>query len=147
MTDVWLMAVNPSISWLQMSVEYSINWKLKKETEINSVACLWLSWNLQTNYIRLDRKDTLTNYQNQSVFLKRKAAAENTILGFSKLKDFRPIRWIRRIGQNHPCMNQDLFTVSLKHRKHSSVMVKVADRITHAWIGFNYSLTQTQKTF
>ena len=38
-------------------------------------------------------------------------------------------------------------TASHKHRKHSSVMVGVADRMSHAWIGFNYSLTQAQKTF
>ena len=27
-------------------------------------------------------------------------------LVFSKWRDFRPVRWIRRIGQIHPCMNR-----------------------------------------
>ena len=46
---------------------------------------------------------------------------------FSNWWDFRPIRWIRRIGQNHWCMNMDPFPVSQKHIKYSSVMVKVLD--------------------
>ena len=40
----------------------------------------------------------------------------------------------------------DSITASHKHTKQSSVMVKVSDRITHACIGFNYSLTQAHKT-
>ena len=40
---------------------------------------------------------------------------------------FHLIRWIRRIGQNHPCMNQDRFAASHKHKKHSSVTVREAD--------------------
>ena len=45
------------------------------------------------------------------------------------MKRFHPIKWFRWIGSNHPCMNNDLFTVSHKQRKHSSVMVRVADCI------------------
>ena len=41
-------------------------------------------------------------------------------LVFSKWRNFHPIRWIRQIGQNHPCMN--------------------------TWTWLNYSLTQAQKT-
>ena len=34
-----------------------------------------------------------------------------------KWRDFLPIRWIRRIGENHPCINWDPFTVSHKQGK------------------------------
>ena len=33
--------------------------------------------------------------------------AAGTLAFFSKLTDFRPIRWIRRIGQNHPHRNSN----------------------------------------
>ena len=35
------------------------------------------------------------------------AARERTTYFFSKWIDFRQIRWIRHIGQNHPCMNRN----------------------------------------
>ena len=41
---------------------------------------------------------------------------------FSKWIDFRPIGWIRGIGQSEPCMNWDSITASQKHIKHSSVI-------------------------
>ena len=45
-------------------------------------------------------------------------------LVFSKWRD----RWIRRIGQNHPCMNKiQLQPHTSTEKKHSSVMVRVAD--------------------
>ena len=47
---------------------------------------------------------------------------------FLKWRDFRPIRLIRRIGQNHRCTNKiQSIIASHKHRKHSSVVVRVTD--------------------
>ena len=46
------------------------------------------------------------SYWNAFLFLCVVRFREECILLFSKWRDFRPIRWIRRILQNHSCMNR-----------------------------------------
>ena len=61
---------------------------------------------------------------------------------FSRSKDenanFRLVceKPLRKISDSSFFQNEEIF-----------IQLDELDRITHAWIGFNYSITQTQKTF
>ena len=85
-----------------------------------------LRWSRHSSYISNSRQNS-QNFRNRksisgsiSERLTLNPIHEDIVVLF-KWGDFHLIRWIRRIGQNHPYMNQDRFAASDKHKKHSSV--------------------------
>ena len=58
----------------------------------------------------------------------RTLSSTGTVVVFLfKMKRFLCIRWIRRIEQNHPCINMIELQSHPKHRKQFGVVVKVPD--------------------